>query len=97
MQFIRQQRASVGYNPNQSHCLYGADADLIMLGLMTHEPLFYIIRETIMPADQKRCTICNQQGHFFMQCKMKDYSATMEAEPANINVNFQMIRLQLVR
>lgn len=44
MDFVRQQRSSEGYNPNQSHCIYGADADLIMLGLATHEPRFYIIR-----------------------------------------------------
>lgn len=47
LEFIRNQRCQEDYNPNVKHCLYGADADLIMLGLSTHEPWFYIIRETI--------------------------------------------------
>ena len=41
------------------HCIYGADADLIMLGLSTHEPYFYIIRETFMAKDDKFCTSCH--------------------------------------
>lgn len=36
MDFIRQERASPEYSSGQSHCIYGADADLIMLGLATH-------------------------------------------------------------
>ncbi|KAH7649827.1 Rat1 Kar1 Rat1 like 5 exonuclease [Cryptosporidium bovis] len=47
LEFIRSQRTSKDYDQNTKHVLYGADADLIMLGLSTHEVNFYIIREAI--------------------------------------------------
>ena len=50
------------YNPNTVHCLCGADADLMMLGLATHEPHFYIIREEFKPNMDRPCDVCGLTG-----------------------------------
>lgn len=47
MQHIRDMKATEGYQPNTRHCMYGQDADLIMLGLVSHEPHFTLLREIV--------------------------------------------------
>ncbi|KAH0141479.1 hypothetical protein KCU67_g14475, partial [Aureobasidium melanogenum] len=71
MQFVRSQRNSPQHDPNTRHVMYGLDADLIMLGLATHEPHFRILREDVFANDTKPgcCRICNQPGHMAAECK----------------------------
>lgn len=47
MHYIRSLRATPGYDPSTSHCIHGMDADLICLGLATHEPNFGVLRNKL--------------------------------------------------
>ncbi|RDW89908.1 5'-_3' exoribonculease Dhp1 [Aspergillus mulundensis] len=71
MEFIRSQRASPEHDPNLRHVIYGLDADLIMLGLATHEPHFRVLREDVFFQDSKprTCHLCGQPGHKAEECR----------------------------
>ena len=45
LEYIRNLKSSEKYNPYIRHCIYGLDADLIMLSLISHENNIVILRE----------------------------------------------------
>ncbi|KAF7256865.1 hypothetical protein EG68_05958 [Paragonimus skrjabini miyazakii] len=103
MDFIRRQRCSPDHDANTRHCLCGADADLIMLGLATHEPYFTIIREEFKPNQPKPCDLCGQIGHEMQDCvgtpKEEDDPRRGCPPPLNIGAepDFIFIRLNVLR
>ncbi|KAG5953509.1 5'-3' exoribonuclease 2 [Claviceps sorghi] len=82
MNFVRSQRSSSEYDPNTRHVIYGLDADLIMLGLATHEPHFRVLREDVFFQEGKArmCQLCGQKGHEARDCRgsLKDKSTDTE-------------------
>jgi len=93
MDYIRHQRSQPEYNPNIRHCLYGADADLIMLGLATHEAHFSIIREVVMPKTEKKCSLCGGNGHVASECTGENE----EVEDMGIQKPFQILSIPIMR
>lgn len=90
----------MGYDPNLTHVIYGADADLIMLALITHEPNFYIIRESIMDFNTVTCRICGQAGHFSSDCKGEARQKQGEFDEQGnrvATVEFQFLRIPVLR
>jgi len=53
MDFMRMQQQRADYSPTLRHCIQGQDGDLIMLGLVTHEPNLVLFREQVI-FDQSR-------------------------------------------
>ncbi|PVV00689.1 hypothetical protein BB560_004917 [Smittium megazygosporum] len=108
MEFIRNQRLSKDYNPNTSHCIYGLDADLIMLALATHEPHFKILRDDVNWESNSKsgCRKCGEKTHIAKFCNASELMQNMykqnkksQALPfvfCNIDILREYLALQLL-
>ncbi|CAI4229922.1 unnamed protein product [Auanema sp. JU1783] len=99
MDFIRKQRSNPAHNPNTVHCLCGADADLIMLGLATHEVNFNIIREEFVANQPRPCEMCGQYGHALSECRGLENAEQGPdvANPLCKEKNFIFLRVPVLR
>lgn len=94
MEYIRLSRAQADYNPNVRHCLYGLDADLIMLGLLSHDPHFCLLREEVKfgPASRKK-------GGTRLVCRqISSVEPMLICSPNSLEaINFYLLHLSLMR
>jgi 5'-3' exoribonuclease 1 len=86
MEYIRFLKVQSNYDSDTRHCLYGLDADLIMLGLCTHERYFSLLREEVKFAKTAaRVSSVNETKFYLLHlCLMREY---LELEFAAIKHN----------
>lgn len=91
MQFIRTMKSQPSYNPNLRHCIYGLDADLIMLGLVAHDSHFSLLREevTFGPGSQNKSNDVHDQKFFLLHLSLLREYLALEFKDLEDTISFE--------
>lgn len=91
MQFIRTMKSQNDYNPNLRHCIYGLDADLIMLGLVTHDPHFSLLREevTFGPGSLNKSGDIHNQNFYLLHLSLLREYMNLEFQDLENEMTFE--------
>lgn len=89
MQYIRAMKAQPKYNPNLRHCIYGLDADLIVLGLVTHDLHFSLLREEVVFGGRlKKITDVSDQKFFLLHLSLVREYMELEFQDLKDQISF---------
>ena len=95
MEYIREFKNSGDYEPGIRHCLYGLDADLIMLSLVSHEERVCLLREVVSyqaggKGQPIRQAIENPNENTFILFQIGILREYMQLEFSKLQLNFPL-------